>query len=370
METSELLTPLASEERYRSVSNRSRKARFKLYKVPFQRKATLAAGIFCLCLLIAFSCLCGSSEADTGSYANLSPLLAIAVASDGARFTANSDGVAFSVSKGQKLTPLTIEKEEKDKNAYFYKWGEVVLMINLSTGVPVFELDGEVLPMQSRPELNRQNILGTDAAGQDMLRLLAFSMRASLLVSALAACAALFLGCLTGSIGALLKMSAFARSAASFPLALYGAFVCVLGGGSFGVRIIAASLIAWPAVAGAFASDLNDTYSSGYMAAARAMGGGRARLFFAHGLPSAFQAAFRRAARALPRVFAAEAFLGFLCVNESGAASIGSLMRDGALNAANCPWLAIEPSVLACLALFGLACCGDAFWPQAKGGEM
>ena len=187
--------------------------------------------------------------------------------------------------------------------------------------------------------------LGTDGLGRDALVRLAHGFRMSLAVGAIAALAAAGMGVAYGAAAGLLGG---AGGAAMMRLVdvLYGlpdrkdvpcdrGFACVQWlGMARTVRGLVASLKSAP-----------------WVEAARVQGCGPARLVAWHILPNARGPIATWAALLVPASIKEEAFLSFLGLGvQAPAASLGTLIADGAPRIAEAPWLVAAPA----LALFGL----------------
>ena len=208
-------------------------------------------------------------------------------------------------------------------------------------------------------------VLGTDIQGRDLLARILSGARVSLLVGLLGSAIALLVGVPYGAIAGLAGgrwdrwMMRIADFLESMPLVVvvlfllsvlteYRSELAELGIGRLQVFYGVVGLLFWLPTARVARAETLRLRSSTFVAAARASGATRLRIFRRHVVPNLVPAVLVMLGLTVPRVVLMEAFLSFLGLGvEPPAVSWGLLAADGlaALNPlVNCWWLLVFPA--------------------------
>jgi oligopeptide transport system permease protein len=200
------------------------------------------------------------------------------------------------------------------------------------------------------PEL-RTHWLGTDGLGRDLAVRLLDGLRTSLLIGGAAALAAAALGVAWGAVAGL--AGGFAGAAMMRVVdVLYGLpflFVVILliavAGPSLWNLFVAIAAVQWLGMARTVRGLVASLAASPFVEEARVLGCGPVRLLRVHLLPNARGPILAWTALLVPASIREEAFLSFLGLGvQAPAASLGTLIADGAPRIAEHPWLIAAPA--------------------------
>jgi len=202
-------------------------------------------------------------------------------------------------------------------------------------------------------------LLGTDYLGRDLLAMLIYGARVSILIGLAAAFLTVFIGITVGALAGfyrglteeiLMRITEFFQV---LPTLLFSMVIVALFGATLPMITLAIGLVSWPAVARITRSEFLRIRELEYVTAARACGVSNAKLIFRVILPNALPPIIVQAALMVGSAILFEAGLSFLGLTDPNIVSWGQIIgsnREYILDASytvTVPGLAIFITVLA-----------------------
>lgn len=228
------------------------------------------------------------------------------------------------------------------------------------------------LPPGSVDDYGIIHALGTDRLGRDVWSRLIHGARVSLLVGALATFVSLLVGVVVGAAAAFLKgpVSPLLLGATDFALALPRVVVLLLLAAlwqpSAVLVILTLGLTGWMPIARLVYAETLGQLGRPYLAAGRALGGGRRHLFLSHVLPNAAPSLLAAATLGVGNAITLEAGLSFLGLGvQPPTPSWGSLIASGRETVVNAPWVGLAPGVALVLVVIACTLIADGFERRA-----
>lgn len=230
---------------------------------------------------------------------------------------------------------------------------------------PAAQLD--IIALQSRPP-SWTHPLGTDVFSRDTWSRLVYGARISLAVGALAMLVALTVGALVGAAAGYFRrwVDAVLMRAVDVGLALPRIFLLLLiaalwEGLPLPVLVLLIGLTGWFGTSRLVRAEVLSLRERDFVAAARALGAGPARVIFRHVLPNAAAPLIVSAALGIGNVLLLEAGLSFLGLGvRPPLPSWGNMIADGWRQLATAPWAALVPGLAIALVVMALNGVGDA----------
>lgn len=218
--------------------------------------------------------------------------------------------------------------------------------------------------------------LGTDLLGRDMLSRILYGGRVSFAVGLLATLVSLTIGVaygiVSGYVGGGLDrvMMRLVEILQSMPFIIFVILLVTLFDRHFWLIFVAIGAVEWLTMARIIRGQVLSLKERPFVHAARSLGQSHAQIMFRHLLPNVLGIVIVYATLTIPSVMLLESFLSFLGLGvQAPMTSWGDLIKIGADNMEEYPWLLIAPCVFFSLTLFSLNFLGDglrdAFDPRA-----
>ncbi len=240
-----------------------------------------------------------------------------------------------------------------------------VLIAVLGPALPL----GDPAAINAGPRLSGPSaefLAGTDSLGRSLLPRLAQGLRTTFLLAGVAvlltAAVSIVLGMVAASLAGVVG-EVIARVADvffAFPAILLAIVVVTVTGPGMTGSVIAIMLICSPMMIRVVRAASLSVVGRDFVTAAQVGGASRTRILFVHVLPNIAGAAVVQGTYALSVGILVESALSFLGLGiQPPAASLGSLVHEGAVYLSVAPWLVIVPGVLLALVIVSVNLLGD-----------
>lgn len=230
---------------------------------------------------------------------------------------------------------------------------------------PIRQLD--IVQLQSQPP-SWTHPLGTDVYSRDTWSRLAFGARVSLAVGAIAMLVAITIGSLVGAVAGYFRrwVDTVLMRAVDVGLAVPRVFLVLMiaalwEGLELPALVLLIGLTGWFGTSRLVRAEVLSVREREYIAAARALGAGPARVIFRHVLPNTAAPILVSAALGIGNVLLLEAGLSFLGIGvRPPLPSWGNMIGDGWRLMAVSPWAALFPGLAIALVVTALNAVADA----------
>jgi oligopeptide transport system permease protein len=213
---------------------------------------------------------------------------------------------------------------------------------------------------------NMRHLLGTDILGRDLFTRILYGGRVSLMVGFCATAVSVVIGVTYGAIagykGGLtdIVMMRIVDIAYAFPFTIFVIILMVFFERSLILLFVAIGAVEWLTMARIVRGQALSIKKQEYVEAAIVLGYSRLRIIFKHIVPNIIGPIIVYTTLTIPGVMLLEAFLSFLGLGvQPPASSWGILIREGAENMEEYPWLLIFPGLVLSITLFSLNFIGD-----------
>src|SRR6267143_849246 len=210
------------------------------------------------------------------------------------------------------------------------------------------------------------HLLGTDKLGRDQLARLFFGGRVSLLVGLAATSVSLTIGVLWGSIAGYAggKLDAVMMRIVdilyALPFTIFVILLMTVFGRNFILLFVAIGAVEWLTMARIVRGQVLALKRQEFIEAAVALGLRKRRIVLRHVVPNVLGPVMVYTTLTIPAVMLLEAFLSFLGLGvQPPMSSWGLLIKEGAEQMEEAPWLLIYPAAVFAATLFSLNFLGD-----------
>jgi peptide/nickel transport system permease protein len=211
-------------------------------------------------------------------------------------------------------------------------------------------------------------LMGTDALSRDVWSRIVYGARVSLGIGTLGALVAITMGSLVGAVAGYYRrmVDAVLMRTVDIGLALPRIFILLLAVAlwdrlPFAVLVLVVGLTSWFGTSRLVRAEVLSIRERDFVAAARALGAGPARVIFGHVLPNASAPIIVSAALGIGNVLLLEAGLSFLGFGVAPPApSWGNMIADGVASQYSAPWATLFPGLAIALVVMSLNAVADA----------
>lgn len=274
---------------------------------------------------------------------------------------------SMEVEKGASLWQDAFRRLRKNRLALF---GAIVLFVIIVVSIitpwispyPYEAQDLDLGPVAP----NAQHWLGTDFLGRDLLSRILYGGRISLMVGFAATSVSLVVGVLYGATAGFLggRVDNFMMRVVdilyALPFTIFVIILMVFFGRNIILLFMAIGAVEWLTMARIVRGQVLSIKEKEFIEAAMVMGLSTPRILTRHIIPNALGPIIVYATLTIPQVMLFEAFLSFLGLGvQAPMSSWGLLIKDGADQMQEFPWLLIFPSFILSLTLFSLNFLGD-----------
>jgi oligopeptide transport system permease protein len=211
-----------------------------------------------------------------------------------------------------------------------------------------------------------QHWLGTDTLGRDLLVRLLYGGQVSIAVGLCATAVALTIGVVYGTTSGFIggKVDAIMMRIVdiifALPFTVFVILLMVFFGRKFVLLFAAIGAVQWLTMARIVRGQVMSLRRMEFIEAAEALGLPKRKIIFRHMIPNALGPIIVYATLTVPSVMLLEAFLSFLGLGvQPPMSSWGALIKEGADNMEEFPWMLIFPGLALAVTLFSLNFLGD-----------
>lgn len=213
---------------------------------------------------------------------------------------------------------------------------------------------------------SNEHILGIEIYGGDILSMIIWGSRVSLMIGFFVVITCITVGTVVGVIAgyyggwvdeALMRLTDIFLA---FPyLVLCMVIVAALGSG-LGNVMIAMAIVSWPSYARLIRGQVLSVKERNYIEAARAVGASDWRIMIKHLIPNSFSPIIVQATMDLGGVIITAAALSFIGMGAGpGEAEWGRMITDGQSQLLNAPWISTFPGIAILIVCLGFNLFGD-----------
>ncbi len=208
--------------------------------------------------------------------------------------------------------------------------------------------------------------LGTDTLGRDLFVRLLYGGQVSIAVGLCATAVALTIGVLYGTTAGFIGgrvdavMMRIVDIIFALPFTVFVILLMVFFGRKFVLLFAAIGAVQWLTMARIVRGQVMSLRRMEFIEAAEALGLSKAKIIFRHMIPNALGPIIVYATLTVPSVMLLEAFLSFLGLGvQPPMSSWGVLIKEGAENMEEFPWMLMFPGLALAVTLFSLNFLGD-----------
>lgn len=213
---------------------------------------------------------------------------------------------------------------------------------------------------------SRQNLLGTDPVGRDVLSRMIYGARISLATGATAVCISAVIGVLLGLTAGYSGGNAdsfitgLVNVMMAFPFMLLALTAVAVMGPSFKNMVIVLGVTGWPIYTRVVRAETSQLKALEFVAAARAMGFSSLNIIAKHIFPNLFNTVIVTSSLEVARMIIMESFLSFLGLGvQPPTPSWGGMLGEGRVYMLTHWWLATFPGLAIFITTLGINLLGD-----------
>ncbi len=248
-----------------------------------------------------------------------------------------------------------------------YVLGVIVILGLFGPSLSPFTLDEmDWKSFATPPSLTNGHIFGTDMSGRDLFVRTMIGARISLSLGLLATSVALMIGVLYGAVSGFkggrtdMIMMRVVDILYALPFMFFVILLMVLFGRHIWLVFIGVGAVEWLTMARIVRGQTLSLKEREFIESARAIGASSTRIIGRHIIPNLLGVVLVYATLTVPQVILIESFLSFLGLGvQEPLTSWGVLIKEGAAELENAPWLLIFPGLFLAVTLMCLNFIGD-----------
>lgn len=235
-----------------------------------------------------------------------------------------------------------------------------ILAPKISPGMPLFSVGAPI--QKPNPEF----IFGTDNMGRDVLAMVIWGSRVSMVFAFGAAGISLIigvvLGAISGYIGGVVDdiLSRFFEIFYIIPRTFLIILMVAIFGSSITLMVIIVGVTIWPSNAKIMRAQVLTLKSRSYVHAAEVAGSGKLKILFKHIVPNGIGPVLSNSTLQMAQAVLTEASLSFLGLGDPTVASWGKILQSGQSHISSAPWLVIIPGIVIAMMLLAFNLIGTA----------
>lgn len=296
-------------------------------------------------------------------------LLSVRETEDGTQFYLNAMDLYLVEDGGKQVTRVEDQgidlftratSYEYEGKSYYVKYDEA------SGETQLYDGDTDQIVPVSKKVWNRQNLLGTDPLGRDLLSRMVYGSRISLSVALVSSIITVLIGILYGGISGFyggnvdVIMMRLLEIVDTIPSMLYIIIFMVYLGSGIQNLMLALVITSWASMARLVRGQILSLKKNDYVLAARAIGVKPVRIVITHLIPNCMGVIIVHATAKIPAAIFTEAFLSFIGLGVAPPMpSWGSLCNDGLSILATYPSQVLIPAAAISLTMFAFNFFGD-----------
>lgn len=299
-------------------------------------------------------------------YANMPPRLSLVRYGDNLYYITGNMRVIKVSEDGKLLGAVTkVKEDEAKKEIYLDDEGKEITLSYQKKPATILNDQGKRLK-KGVNLWNKENLLGTDALGRDILARLMYGSRISLIVAFVATVVNLVIGILYGGISGYIGgmtdnlMMRVVDIISTIPLTLYVILIMVFLENGFVSIVVALSMVYWVDMARVVRGQIISLKDNEFVLAAKTIGSSNKYILFNHLLPNAMGPILVTATMLIPSAIFMEAFLSFIGLGIAPPmASLGTMCNDALQTLKSSPYQLFLPALVICIIMFAFNYVGD-----------
>lgn len=230
----------------------------------------------------------------------------------------------------------------------------------LSPGMPLFSVGPSIQSPSS------EFLFGTDNMGRDVLAMVIWGSRVSMVFAFGAAGLSLLIGVVLGAVSGYIGgvtddiLSRFFEIFYIIPRTFLIILMVAIFGSSVTLMVIIVGATIWPSNAKIMRAQVLTLKSRSYVHAAEVAGSGKLKILFKHIVPNGIGPVLSNSTLQMAQAVLTEASLSFLGLGDPTVASWGKILQSGQSHISSAPWLVVIPGVVIAMMLLAFNLIGTA----------